>query len=470
MKYVVIVVLLLLSSVVRGDLCRTTGLIDIPIASVLPHGVIRSGASISFSEDTPEREENFNLSIGLFDRIEISLDVLSREAVEANLLWMIVEESHVRPAVAIGLWDITQEEHVSDAGFGSDAYADELAYGSNRPQERLSGFCVFSKSVMPRARIHIGFGRGKFVGWGPRSRHFHLGDEPESAVGLFAGLDAEILPGFQLLGEVDGRDASVGFGYARGWFHMGLGITKLEHLIFNSSEHSPRLVLGASAQFPLAREPREEVVVEELAFMGNLSGKVLDGETWEPVEALVKLLGTGIVRDTDRDNGAFAIRSIAPGEYVLEVYAPGYQNKTFPISIEAGEATIQDFFLKREIVEVREPEKLLSIDERVYFESNEVELTSDSKAILEKVARMLRENPEVKVEVRGYTDAPGSQESNLILSENRAGIVKAYLVKIHGIEESRLKFRGYGESDPVGDNSTRDGRSLNRRVEFRIIE
>lgn len=470
MKYATIAVLLLLSSVAHSDLNRTTGLIDIPIAGVLPHGVVRSGVSISFSEDSPEREENFNLSLGLFNRIEISLDVLSRKAVEGNLVCKVLEEGVVRPAAAIGIWDITRKEHVSDPGFDSNAYADELAYGENRPRELLSGFCVLSKSIVPRVRLHMGLGRGKFVGWGPRSKHFHLGNQPNSAVGLFAGLDAEVLPGLQLVGELDGRDGSLGIGYLSRWFQVNLAITKLEHFIFNSSEHSPRLVVGTSVQFPLVRKPRQEVPAEEVALTGDLSGKVLDAETWEPVEALVKLLGTDILRDTDRHNGAFAIEDMTPGQYVLEIYAPDYQNRTFPVLVEAGKATIQDFFLESEELEEPEAERILAIDERIYFESNQVEFTPDSKAALERVARMLKENPEVRVEIRGYTDSAGSFENNLILSKNRAGIVKAHLVRAYGVDPDRLEFKGHGESDPVGDNRTRDGRALNRRVEFSIIE
>ena len=253
MRSYVIAVLVCFTSVAVADFNRTTGLIDIPVAEVLPHGTIRGGVSISFSEESPTSEENFTLSVGLLDRAEVSVGILSREATEVNLLWKILEEGSVRPAVGVGIWNIAHEEHVSDGGFGSNAYADELGYGADRPKERLSGFCVLSKHVVPNVRFHMGVGRGRFVGWGDRSERLRLGDRPDSAVGLFLGLDARIIPQIQLMGELDGRDINVGLRYSREWLDVNLAVAKLEHLMFDS-EHSPRYVMGGSTYLPLWTE------------------------------------------------------------------------------------------------------------------------------------------------------------------------------------------------------------------------
>lgn len=478
MKYITVVLLFLLALASGGitDLNRTTGLIDMPIAEVLPHGTIRGGISISFSDDSPNREENFNFSFGLFDRVEASLGVLSREAVELNILYRILEEGTNRPAVAIGVWDITHKGYVSDPGYDSAAYSDELAYGTNRPREQFSGFCVLSKSITSFARIHAGLGRGRFVGWGPRSKYFKLGDQPNSAVGLFLGFDAEAMPGLRFFGELDGRDVNLGIRYSKRWLRVDLGLVKLEHLLFNSSEYSPRLVLGSSVAFPLVKKLPEEVPMEKLHLHGSLSGRVLDAESWEPIEASVKLIGTNILEYTDPTDGTFLVEDVTPGQYVVEVNAPGYRNKMFTISIEPNKVTGKDFYLSSQRVEKEiekreiETKKRVIIDERIYFKPNRVEFLPESKKTLEKVAKVLKENPEVKLEIRGYSDSVGSQEYNLILSKNRAGVVKAYLVQAYGIDPDRLAFEGYGESNPVGDNSTSEGRALNRRVEFIVIE
>ncbi len=88
---------------------------------------------------------------------------------------------------------------------------------------------------------------------------------------------------------------------------------------------------------------------------------------------------------------------------------------------------------------------------------------------LTRLSDLLMDNKELKVEIGGYTDATGSDEHNLSLSEKRALSVVDFLVG-SGIGNDRLKYKGYGNSSPVGDNITPEGRKLNRRTEVQIIE
>jgi outer membrane protein OmpA-like peptidoglycan-associated protein len=73
------------------------------------------------------------------------------------------------------------------------------------------------------------------------------------------------------------------------------------------------------------------------------------------------------------------------------------------------------------------------------------------------------------VEIGGHTDNVGSDESNLQLSDSRAKSVVEYLVS-KGIDASRLTYKGYGETQPIADNESDEGRAKNRRTEFRVIE
>jgi OOP family OmpA-OmpF porin len=75
----------------------------------------------------------------------------------------------------------------------------------------------------------------------------------------------------------------------------------------------------------------------------------------------------------------------------------------------------------------------------------------------------------MKIEISGHTDKTGSEPLNFKLSEARAKVVVDYLVK-KGIEATLLEFRGYGSLQPIADNATPDGRKMNRRVEFKILE
>ena len=105
----------------------------------------------------------------------------------------------------------------------------------------------------------------------------------------------------------------------------------------------------------------------------------------------------------------------------------------------------------------------------VNFMSGKAVLTSDSYTMLNEVVRSLQEWPETKIEVQGHTDSVGSESSNKRLSYKRARTVMDYF-SAQGIDPSRLRAVGMGESRPVADNATAEGRSMNRRVELHRID
>lgn len=88
---------------------------------------------------------------------------------------------------------------------------------------------------------------------------------------------------------------------------------------------------------------------------------------------------------------------------------------------------------------------------------------------LKRVYKFLTDNPDVSIEISAHTDSKGSDEYNLQLSQKRAESVVQYLIN-KGINPERLIAKGYGESMPVADNETEEGRALNRRVEMKILK
>jgi outer membrane protein OmpA-like peptidoglycan-associated protein len=106
--------------------------------------------------------------------------------------------------------------------------------------------------------------------------------------------------------------------------------------------------------------------------------------------------------------------------------------------------------------------------EGVNFESSKDIIQKSSYVILDKVVKLLKDNPGYKLQINGHTDSKGSATFNKTLSQKRAIAVKKYLTT-HGIAGSRLKTAGYGGERPIADNETDAGKLKNRRVEF-IIE
>ncbi len=81
----------------------------------------------------------------------------------------------------------------------------------------------------------------------------------------------------------------------------------------------------------------------------------------------------------------------------------------------------------------------------------------------------MKENPSIKVEIGGHTDAGGSEKANQKISEKRAESAKKYLMDKFNIAGDRLVVKGYGSKKPIADNNTKEGRAKNRRVELKVI-
>ena len=106
--------------------------------------------------------------------------------------------------------------------------------------------------------------------------------------------------------------------------------------------------------------------------------------------------------------------------------------------------------------------------DNIYFATNSYEINQISEEVINEFISYLRVNKSIVIEINGFTDNIGSSSDNQVLSENRAKSVYEYIIS-SGIQKNRISFNGFGEEYPVDDNDSEEGRSKNRRTEFKII-
>jgi outer membrane protein OmpA-like peptidoglycan-associated protein len=105
----------------------------------------------------------------------------------------------------------------------------------------------------------------------------------------------------------------------------------------------------------------------------------------------------------------------------------------------------------------------------IFFDGNKTNINPTAAKALDRNGMLLKENPNIKVEIGGHTDAAGPDKVNQKISEKRALSAKKYIQDKFNIPDNQMITKGYGETKPIADNRTKEGRSKNRRVEFRVI-
>jgi outer membrane protein OmpA-like peptidoglycan-associated protein len=103
----------------------------------------------------------------------------------------------------------------------------------------------------------------------------------------------------------------------------------------------------------------------------------------------------------------------------------------------------------------------------IFFETGKFDLKNESKSELDKLVKLLNDNPNLKIQIDGHTDNVGQEKDNLLLSSNRAKSVVGYLLS-KSINTQRLTYKGFGSTKPVTDNTSEQSRALNRRTELSI--
>lgn len=210
------------------------------------------------------------------------------------------------------------------------------------------------------------------------------------------------------------------------------------------------------------KDPRRAVVI--------LRGVVKDELSDELISAKMTLI------DVEENEIVDEINSVSPKgvyyttmntgrKYLLHVQKEGYlfhsEYFEIPVGVVNQEKVLQIYLKRLKVTQ--------SVDFKALFDYNSAKLKTQSLPALLKLQEFLETNPNVKGILEGHTDDIGTNERNKTLSEERAKSVYNYLIE-QGIDRNRLSFIGYGEEQPLADNETAYGRSLNRRTVFKIVE
>lgn len=274
------------------------------------------------------------------------------------------------------------------------------------------------------------------------------------------------------------------YGYCSSYRQGGFGEKDIYVITFLGPEKPPVLSnednLIASIAKPIKVKITEPELVSEGSNMAILTGIIRDEKTKQPLKAQIVLIdneANKVIAEFTSDgvSGKYLVSLPGGKNYGIAVRKDGYlfHSENFVIPDESGFRQYnKDADLKK--VEVGQTIVLRNI----FFDLDKYTLRPESVNELERLIKLLNENPTMKIEISGHTDTRGSAEHNQELSQNRASAVVDYLIA-HGIDKSRLTFAGYGETKPLitdeaiakmkSSSEREEAHQQNRRTEFKIL-
>ncbi|TKK69926.1 flagellar motor protein MotB [Ilyomonas limi] len=199
-----------------------------------------------------------------------------------------------------------------------------------------------------------------------------------------------------------------------------------------------------------------------------VKGYVTDAATGKGLPSAVELTDDSneqVINKVQTDGTGFYFITLPVGkDYTFTVNRKGYlfYSDVFPLSKKQPDSTYQ------KDIQLQPLQLNAAVTfKNIQFQTNSYQLEPVSMIELNKLLQLMTENPTIKVQVNGHTDNVGTPAANLNLSTNRAKAVVDYLIS-KGIDAKRLQYKGFGETKPIADNNSEEGKAKNRRTEFVI--
>jgi outer membrane protein OmpA-like peptidoglycan-associated protein len=200
-----------------------------------------------------------------------------------------------------------------------------------------------------------------------------------------------------------------------------------------------------------------------------ITGTITDIRSGWPIRANFSLVDvtndSTIMEAQASSSGSFLLTIPTNRSYAMFASAPNYLYHSEHFDLSGIYSADEPYRKDIELTPIRIGGTMVM--RNVFYETDSYLLKDESISELNKLTELLNLNPTLTIEIGGHTDNVGSANYNLTLSENRAKSVAQYLTE-NGIDASRITWKGYGLTKPIGDNSTEDGRAENRRTEIKI--
>ena len=203
-----------------------------------------------------------------------------------------------------------------------------------------------------------------------------------------------------------------------------------------------------------------------------MKGLVFDIDTNEPLGADFELTDVQngqliIAAEADPKDGSFLVAIPTGRNLALNVSKAGYLFFSEHFSYENHWVSPEPYLRNIPLKPINEGYSIVL--RNIFFETDSHALQDSSFPELENLAVLLKQNPDIYVEISGHTDSTGRLDYNMELSENRARSVRDFLIN-QGVSAGRIRYAGYADTIPVDTNETEEGRANNRRTEFKIIK
>ncbi|MDI6699850.1 MAG: tetratricopeptide repeat protein [bacterium] len=473
-------VLIILVFISIYPFANKNGLLDIPTAQIQKNGEFSFGIDLSLSsalssDDVPFTYNLF-FSYGLFDLVDISLNMLTYKDYTLDVQYNFLKAKENLPSISVGIRNITYKKYIDEGGGGSDPTTGLTDnHYQLRSQDWFSLYLVATKDFNKFGKYTLGIGRGEFVGYA-RGKYLSTailldeqtlsGGANEYMFSFFGGAEIPIVYGLSFLGDVTGRNVNLGLKYNLKDFNILCGLTHAELFTSGDPNLKPRIEINANYTINFGGSQKES--------MGTLIVNVVDGSTDKLLDATLTFEGMNIKPISL--TGGYKKFKMKPGKYTLKIEAKGYKWQKRIFTVSSGITTELNVKLnKKDDTEKINHDKAIKLakDAKTLLNKGDIvgaisklneaiKLAPDDPTVLaymqeannkkQQMIKTYRENA-LAYEQKGWTKSAIAEWNNLLLLDPKNSEAKNHIdeLKREQKKEEQKKVEKPKETKPAQD-------------------